>query len=216
MKQASMKQSVVTKAQLARELDCPRGTVTRLCQRGMPTRPDGRLDRLASLQHIADSTSGFNGGWTGNWRGKEDLNTRAKRLLGGVTAPALPDPEEPVEHILLDAIRRGAFRYAGEVTLWLSQKITEHGKHGAALAVLMAADALDAMLYEFGDDISVDYEYPAFPQPDYRKLVKRTGSQASMEELDEAADSILSELNSFISELKARDAASKAPRKAKR
>jgi hypothetical protein len=43
---------IITKSQLAQELRVTRSAVSRYCERGMPTRSDGRLDREVALRWI--------------------------------------------------------------------------------------------------------------------------------------------------------------------
>ena len=76
-----MKNTVVSKADLARELDCPRSRVTQLTHAGMPVRSDGKLDRLTALRWIVFYTSGAGGGWWGSLRGKPSIYDRAQALL---------------------------------------------------------------------------------------------------------------------------------------
>jgi hypothetical protein len=81
-----MKDVVISKAALARALDCSRGTITRLCGLGMPSREDGRLNRSEALRWITRSTSGVGGGWSGESRGKPGVQERAEALLRGKMA----------------------------------------------------------------------------------------------------------------------------------
>jgi hypothetical protein len=82
-----MKDVTITKAALGRALDCSRSTITRLCEHGMPSRDDGRLDRTQALRWIREQTSGASGGWNEETRGKSDIQTRAAALLAGQPKP---------------------------------------------------------------------------------------------------------------------------------
>jgi hypothetical protein len=74
--------ATITKSELASELQASRSTITNLCQRGLPIRRDGRLNRKQVLTFIAKRTSGFGGGWwLGGMRGKASLAERAQQLL---------------------------------------------------------------------------------------------------------------------------------------
>jgi hypothetical protein len=83
MKTRTMKNAIVTKSQLAAELECGSGTLSRI--RDLPVRPDGQLNRAEVLQWLSYYTSGFGGGW-GARRGKAGLQERAARLLKGQPA----------------------------------------------------------------------------------------------------------------------------------
>ena len=55
MKHESMKHgAVVTKTAFAALRLCPRGTVSRLCRRGMPVQPDGTVDREGWVRSWSD------------------------------------------------------------------------------------------------------------------------------------------------------------------
>lgn len=71
-------EDIVTKASLAAELGCSRSRLSQL--KGMPIRPDGKLNRPEVLAWIIKFKSGHRGGWHEGIRGK-DLHTRAKALL---------------------------------------------------------------------------------------------------------------------------------------
>jgi hypothetical protein len=102
-----MKDTIVSKAEFAKQLDCPRSRITQLSAEGMLVRPDGKVDRLAALHWICKFRSGFGGGWEGSIRGKPSIRERAKRLLeaDGAPLPSVPEtesepdaPEVKVDH----------------------------------------------------------------------------------------------------------------------
>lgn len=194
-----MKQpEVVTKAQLAAELDCPRGTVSRLVKRGLPVRKDGRLNRLATLRFIVHAMTGYRGGWGGARRdGKEDLNTRAKRLLGE-QAPKAQRPrgadrgesltsEELVacREQLLDYIRA----HAGERLPILAREL--------GLPEYVALDAFnlfDCLLAGCGaDDLTPDYEWDSAGE----------GGAPMTPEQEKQADTLLERIDAVCNELRA-------------
>jgi hypothetical protein len=71
----------ISKAALAAALKASPSTITGLIQRGLPTLPDGKIDRRAALGWIVEHTSGHGGGWAEGLRGKGGLGDRAARLL---------------------------------------------------------------------------------------------------------------------------------------
>jgi len=216
----STKQAIISKATLAAELGCPRGTISRLCSSGMPSREDGTLDRGAALAWIMKYRSGFNGGWIGKRRGKEDLNTRAKRLLEGESATAgLPEAQSepgPCEHALLHSVRAGAFRYLPEIVIWFMERLKGCGEDAPGVALMVAGEVFDAVLSEFGDDLAPDYGWELCALPDYLKLARRAGLSLAAEDCDAHIERILGngELFDFIASLKTRDATAKPTRKA--
>lgn len=177
-----MKQTdVVTKAAFAALLECPRGTVSRLCGRGMPVRPDGKVNTVEALRWITELTSGFKGGWVGRRRGKEDLNSRAARLLdGGSAVPqrrGFAEDETDMDldglagvdgtcaiateaqRVLLDRIRRNA----AELLPAVARRLKLPKLHiDAALGIF------DSLLAGCGaDSEALDYEWPVFGEPGY-------------------------------------------------
>jgi hypothetical protein len=80
----------ITFSALARELNCPASSITRLVKSGMPRNSDGSLDRQRCLEFIARNTSGSAGGWQlGSCRGLS-LGERAQRILRGQEAKEKP------------------------------------------------------------------------------------------------------------------------------
>lgn len=74
-----MKDTVVSQAQLARELKLHRSMVGHYVKRGMPTRADGRLDRGRALEWIGRYVSSVGGGWL--HRGKPNTAGLASEAL---------------------------------------------------------------------------------------------------------------------------------------
>jgi hypothetical protein len=83
----------ISKRQLARELDCSPGTITRLVSDGViQVLSSGLIDRLAALRAIMAQTSGFGGGWTVA-RSKVSLAERAEQLLKTLVPTRAPKQE---------------------------------------------------------------------------------------------------------------------------
>ncbi|MCC6861671.1 MAG: hypothetical protein IT158_24085 [Bryobacterales bacterium] len=82
---------IVTKAELARELQCSKGAIAYYVSRGgLPVRADGKLDREAALRWLVQYSSGVGGGWFGGSGRGAGLVERAEALLAGepVEVPA--------------------------------------------------------------------------------------------------------------------------------
>ncbi len=61
---------VITKAELARELDLSRARISQLCGMGLPVRPDGRVNRAEAVAWVKANVCSWRGGWWGNLRQK--------------------------------------------------------------------------------------------------------------------------------------------------
>jgi len=72
------KTTIISQADLARELHATPSTIARFAARGMPL-----VERGAALRWIAARTSGHAGGWSKFMRGRDGLQARAQRLLDG-------------------------------------------------------------------------------------------------------------------------------------
>lgn len=86
----------ITQSELARELQLSRQRVSQLVKAGMPTLPDGRLDRTAALKWITRFAGSMGAGW--QYRsGKADISERATTLLSAapIEPPATDAPLEP-------------------------------------------------------------------------------------------------------------------------
>ena len=65
-----MTDTVITKADLARELNLSRARISQLCQIGLPVRPDGKLNRSEALAWVKANHCPWRGGWWGDRRKK--------------------------------------------------------------------------------------------------------------------------------------------------
>jgi hypothetical protein len=88
---------VITKAELARELDLSRARISQLCGMGLPGRPDGRVNRAEAVAWVKANVCSWRGGWWGNLRqkagrGRAPLPTAA--LAGGMDLGELPELAE--------------------------------------------------------------------------------------------------------------------------
>jgi len=192
-----MKQTV-SKAQLAAELGCPRASITRLCQAGMPVLAGGLLDRPVTLQYLATKTCGAGGGWLAGQRGKPDLASRARALLAGKPVrkgkPAwkAPKPERESARLLMDCIR-------GQAAIRLPLLARELGLPERVSQ--QTADLFDLLLAGCGvDDLLPDYEWPAF-----------AGSAAMSPETEARADELWSRLAAIFDRLAVKEAGGGEP-----
>ena len=143
--------TTTSKAEFARLLGCSRGSVTRLCQRGMPT-IGGRIEPLGALTWLVRLTSGHGGGWGGGLRGS-DLAQRAEVVLAK-RAPEAPSTEAPATSET--AIARRAQRELLDRLIVASGRIPEMAlKLGLELPeALAAAETFRSLVIALAGDIS--------------------------------------------------------------
>ena len=87
---------VITKAELARELELSRARISQLCGMGLPVRPDGKLNRAEAVAWVKANVCSWRGGWWGDLRQKTGQAGRrapipAAALAGGVDLGELPE-----------------------------------------------------------------------------------------------------------------------------
>ncbi len=88
---------VITKAELARELDLSRARISQLCGMGLPVRPDGRVNRAEAVAWVKANVCSWRGGWWGNLRqkaGRGRAPIPAADLAGGMDLGELPEIAE--------------------------------------------------------------------------------------------------------------------------
>ena len=109
-----MADTIITKADLAREMNLSRARITQLCQKGLPVRPDGKLDRAAAMRWIRMYQCPFLGGWYGKSRhpiaddGQRETPGSAQleavealsHSMDGIRDIELPEFDFPEMHIL--------------------------------------------------------------------------------------------------------------------
>src|SRR5688500_5480156 len=62
---------IITKAQLAREVNLTPSRISQMVPRGLPVRPDGKVDREVAIQWIRDNNLPHRGGWGMGLRHKD-------------------------------------------------------------------------------------------------------------------------------------------------
>lgn len=201
MKHESMKHDAsVTKAAFAALLDCPRGTVSRLCRRGMPVRSDGAVNTGEALRWVANLTSGIGGGWTGGQRGKLSLCDRAKSLLDGKRVPKPQPKRKPFTE-------RGKTSASREIVASREGLLDYIRAHAAVRLPIVArelglreyvardaANVFDALLAGCGaDDLMPDYAWPEFDD----------GGEPLTPELEKLADAVLEQITAICNDLRA-------------
>jgi hypothetical protein len=85
---------VITKAELARELELSRARISQLCMMGLPVRPDGKLNRAEAVAWVKANVCSWRGGWWGNLRQKAG---RGRAPIPAANMPAGMDLGEPPE-----------------------------------------------------------------------------------------------------------------------
>jgi hypothetical protein len=83
---------VITKAELARELNLSRARISQLCKIGLPVRPDGKLNRAEAVAWVKGNVCSWLGGWWGNLRQKTGRAPMpAASITGGMDLAELPE-----------------------------------------------------------------------------------------------------------------------------
>jgi hypothetical protein len=82
---------VITKAELARELELSRARISQLCGMGLPVRPDGRVNRAEAVAWVKANVCSWRGGWWGNLRQKAGQTGRGRAPI------AAAGPDDGVE-----------------------------------------------------------------------------------------------------------------------
>ncbi len=88
---------VITKAELAQELDLSRARISQLCMMGLPVRSDGKLNRAEALGWVKANVCSWRGGWWGNLRqkaGRGRAPMPAADLAGGMDLGEFPELAE--------------------------------------------------------------------------------------------------------------------------
>jgi hypothetical protein len=88
---------VITKAELARELELSRARISQLCGMGLPVRPDGKVNRAEAVAWVKANVCSWRGGWWGNLRqkaGRGRAPIPAADLAGGMDLGNLPELAE--------------------------------------------------------------------------------------------------------------------------
>jgi len=173
MKKRTMKQSaVVTKADLARELGCGSGSLSRVPD--LPVRPDGKLHRSKVLGFLARQTSGFGGGWMDGGTRGPGLAERAAALLDGRrkepkarAARTETWTYDEYGHWLMDQIRADLLTVAPVAFRLLAAELMALGEASPDVAALLACDAIDAILSRAVDRLVPEYEWNPMPGYNY-------------------------------------------------
>lgn len=104
-----MSETLVSRADLARELACAKSTITEMIRLGLPT-SGGKLDRAAALEWIINNRTGNRGGWSAEAHGRASIAERAEALLNGETVTPASDEAVAAWRQLLDRIVRESIR----------------------------------------------------------------------------------------------------------
>ena len=218
-----MTDTVITKADLARELNLSRARISQLCQIGLPVRPDGKLNRAEALAWVKANHCPWRGGWWGDLRKKNKTVRPGRRqrapmpeasMAGGMDGAAWADlvlaDMEREEQAKRDAVLNGAYRQlldrmvrASEVLpeVLLSMGVRDMGiVHGAA-------DLFTTILFHlagpFGDaayDWAANDDIPVVA-PKYAELAKRFGVEYDVDEAEKRADELWDRLYQCLNEL---------------
>jgi len=194
---------VITKAELARELDLSRARISQLCMMGLPVRPDGKLNRAEAVVWVKANVCSWRGGWWGDLRQKTGQAGRgrapmpAASLAVGVEVGELPElaelPDTPdliaeigeaaVIDFMNEARRTGNIENFARVALRFGCTMQQ------AFAVARWFDLFMAF-YFVPKDPERDY-IRVHAEPDWKQVAAEAGTTADVEAWQEWMNRLL-------------------------
>jgi hypothetical protein len=190
---------VITKAELARELEVSRARITQLCQKGLPVRPDGKVNRAEAVAWVKANVCSWRGGWWGNMRkkngvtdpaGEKELSTNGS--MGWIDVSDMPGLRDEADYQMLSDYHRGcvdivnALRRPGNIEnmaeMALSQGCTMAQAYGVVhlceyLMAAWMADFIDGCLRRKNASVIHLFE----TEPDWAELARRAGEPVEVE-----------------------------------
>jgi hypothetical protein len=224
-----MTDKVITKADLARELNLSRARISQLCHEGLPVRPDGKLNRTEVLSWVKRYCCPYAGGWGMGLRAKEQKKKRQRAPmpeasmaecgmdfelpqieLGDLPEIDLKDLKDLEIPDLEEEARKAAYRQLLDRAVRASEVLPEvllsMGVRDMGL-VHAAADLFTAILFHvagpFGDaayDWAANDDFPVVA-PKYAELAKRFGVEYDVDEAEKRADELCDGLYQRLNEL---------------
>jgi hypothetical protein len=158
---------VITKAELARELDLSRARVSQLCKIGLPVRPDGRLNRAEALAWVKANVCSWRGGWWGDIRQKP--NARRGRVQDELAETA----EAAVIHFINEARQTGNIESFAHMALRFGCSVQQ------AFAVARWFDMFLAFYFVPRDPEREHIR--VYDEPDWNRMAADAGTTADVE-----------------------------------
>jgi len=171
---------VITKAELARELNLSRARISQLCKSGLPIRPDGKLNRAEAVAWVEGNVCSWLGGW--------ELR---KKSRGGMSAAVaeLPELSESADLELPDW--EGELREAGAVDFMNEVRRTGNIENFARVALRFGCTMQQAFAVARFFDIFMAFYFvpqnperayiPVHEEPDWNRMAAEAGTAADVE-----------------------------------
>ena len=172
---------VITKAELARELNLSRARISQLCKSGLPVRPDGKLNRAEAMAWVKGNVSSWLGGW--------ELR---KKPRGGMPAALaeFPELDELADLELPDW--EGEVREAAVIDFMNEVRRTGNVENFARVALRFGCTMQQAFaMARFFDLFMAFYFVPQnserayikfHEEPDWNRMAAEAGTTADVEE----------------------------------
>ena len=191
---------VITKAELARELDLSRARISQLCGMGLPVRPDGRVNRAEAVAWVKANVCSWRGGWWGNLRqkaGRGRAPIPAADLAGGMDLGNLPElgelPDTP--DLIAEIGEAAVIDFMNEV------RRTENVKTSARLALRFGCTMQQAFAVARWFDLFMAFYFVpkeaerdyirVHDEPDWNRMAAEAGTTADPEAWQEWMNRLL-------------------------
>jgi len=195
---------VITKAELARELDLSRARISQLCGMGLPVRPDGKVNRAEAVAWVKANVCSWRGGWWGNLRqkgGRRRAPMPAASMWGGIDLADLPELGDLPNLEIPDW--EGELREAAVIDFMNDVRRTGNIESFARVALRLGCTMQQAYaLARWFDMFMAFYFVPKDPErdyirvhdePDWNRMAAETGTTANVEEWRDWVNRLLEE-----------------------
>lgn len=195
---------VITKAELARELDLSRARISQLCGMGLPVRPDGKVNRAEAVAWVKANVCSWRGGWWGNLRqkgGRRRAPMPAASMRGGLDLAELPELCELPNLEIPDW--EGELREAAVIDFMNEVRRTGNIESFARVALRFGCTMQQAYaVARWFDMFMAFYFVPKDPErdyirvhdePDWNQMAAEAGTTANVEEWRDWMNRLLEE-----------------------
>jgi len=158
---------VITKAELARELNLSRARVSQLCKIGLPGRPDGKLNRAEAIAWVKANVHSWRGGWWG------DIRQKPNARRGPVQDESAETAEAAVIHFINEARQTGNIESFAHMALRFGCSMQQ------AFAVARWFDIFMACYFVPRDPEREHIR--VYDEPDWNRMAAEAGTTADVE-----------------------------------